>query len=216
MITVTRRRVRALRRAFNEVTVMAARLWSRLPGNRTPLRYVSPPQVLETARLILRPPRMDDGTAIFQRYQTDLEVTRYLMWRPVSSIDQTRRFLRQRRAAWKTGETFAYALTLRGDDSVIGMIEIRVREHSASLGYVLAKAYWNNGYMTEAVQAATDWALDQPSIYRVWAVCDVENPASARVLEKAGFHREGILRRWLVHPNLSAEPRDCYCYSIVK
>src|SRR5215470_11140666 len=59
-------------------------------------------------------------------------------------------------------------------------------------------------------------ALAQPTIYRVWATCDVENEASARLLERAGMEREGVLRRWLVHPNLSEAPRDCFCYSIVK
>jgi len=44
----------------------------------------------------------------------------------------------------------------------------------------------------------------------------VENLASARVLEKAGMHREGMLRRWSVHPNVSPEPRDCLCYAIVR
>jgi ribosomal-protein-alanine N-acetyltransferase len=50
----------------------------------------------------------------------------------------------------------------------------------------------------------------------VWAVCDVDNLASARVLEKAGMGREGRLRRWVLHPNVSAAPRDCWCYAHVK
>jgi len=72
------------------------------------------------------------------------------------------------------------------------------------------------GYMTEAVAGIIDWALKQESVYRVWAVCDVENLASAQVLEKAGMQREGILRRWTMHPNRSDEPRDCYCCAITK
>ena len=70
--------------------------------------------------------------------------------------------------------------------------------------------------MNEALKSVVEWALAQPEIYRVWATCDVDNVASARVLERAGMGREGVLRRWLVHPNLSDEPRDCLCYSIVK
>jgi RimJ/RimL family protein N-acetyltransferase len=50
----------------------------------------------------------------------------------------------------------------------------------------------------------------------VWATCDVENLASARVLERVGMTREGVLRRWTVYPNLGDTPRDCLCYSIVK
>ncbi len=70
--------------------------------------------------------------------------------------------------------------------------------------------------MSEAVAAMVEWALAQPTIYRVWATCDVDNVASARLLERVGMEREGVLRRWLIHPSLSAAPRDCACYSIVK
>src|ERR1700736_1951878 len=101
------------------------------------------------------------------------------------------------------------------DEGPIGMVELRMSGHKAELAYVLATAYWNHGYMTEAVRAVIAWALGQPSIYRVWSVCDLENAVSVRVLEKVGMLREGILRRWVIN-NVSTEPRDCYCYSVVK
>jgi RimJ/RimL family protein N-acetyltransferase len=67
--------------------------------------------------------------------------------------------------------------------------------------------------MSEALTAITQWAFTQPAIFRVWAVCDLENEASAHLLERNGFHQEGILRKWSVHPNLSDVPRDCFCYA---
>jgi RimJ/RimL family protein N-acetyltransferase len=70
--------------------------------------------------------------------------------------------------------------------------------------------------MTEAVKGVIGWALKQPEIFRIWAVCDVDNLASARVMEKAGMQGEGRLCRWSVHPNISAQPRDSYCFSITK
>jgi RimJ/RimL family protein N-acetyltransferase len=96
------------------------------------------------------------------------------------------------------------------------MLDVRPGPHGVELGYVLGRANWNHGYMTEAVQTVTAWLPGQPEIYRVWAVCDVDNSGSARVLEKAGFQREGILRRWTMHPNAGAQPRDCLCYARVK
>ena len=66
------------------------------------------------------------------------------------------------------------------------------------------------------VAAVVDWALTQQGLWRIWAVCDVQNPASARVMEKAGMQREGVLRRWITHPNVSHEPRDCLCYALVR
>ena len=67
--------------------------------------------------------------------------------------------------------------------------------------------------MNEALQPLVAWALAQPTIYRVWAVTDVENARSAKVLERLGMQREGVLHRWISHPNISSEPRDCLCYS---
>ena len=70
--------------------------------------------------------------------------------------------------------------------------------------------------MTEALRAAARWAMGEPDIWRIGAVCDVENCASARVMEKAGLEREGILHRWIIHPNVGSEPRDCFSYAMVR
>ena len=60
------------------------------------------------------------------------------------------------------------------------------------------------------------WAMSHPEVYRIWAVCDVDNVASARLLESVGMQLEGTLRRWLIHPTMSEQPRDCLCYAAVK
>ena len=96
------------------------------------------------------------------------------------------------------------------------MIEVGIQGHSAALGYGIARPFWRHGYTPEAAQAVVGWCLAQPSIYRVWAICDVENPASARVMAKVGMAYEGVLRRFCVHPNISLTPRDVLCYAIVK
>ncbi|MSU71119.1 MAG: N-acetyltransferase [Opitutus sp.] len=65
------------------------------------------------------------------------------------------------------------------------------------------------GFAAEALTFLVEWALAQSTIWRAWAFCDVENPGSVRVMEKAGMVREGVLRRWHVCPTLGPEPRDC-------
>jgi RimJ/RimL family protein N-acetyltransferase len=82
--------------------------------------------------------------------------------------------------------------------------------------FVLAKQYWGKGYMTEAAHLIVDWALNQDDVFRVSAFCDLENRASARVLEKIGMQKEGVLRRHTLHPNLSAEPRDVCVYAKIR
>ena len=177
---------------------------------------IHPPKILTTERLRLRKAKISDAEAIFRQYAQDPEVTRYVSWRAHKDLDETRQYMRMCQLAWDIGKAFHWVIERNEDKQVIGMMIARVTDEKWELGYVLARFYWANGYMTEAVQGLVHWALKQKQIYRIWAVCDVDNIASARVMEKAGMQREGILRRWSVHPNLSPEPRDSYCYAIVK
>jgi len=153
---------------------------------------------------------------MFAAYAQDAEVTRCLTWRPHKSIEETYAILDLISKLWRDGEAFSYAITLKGNDSIIGMITLHPDGFKVSLGYVLARPHWSKGYMTEAVRAVTDWLLRQPDIYRVFATCDVDNPASAKVMEKAGMKYEGLLRRYTIHPNTSEEPRDCLMYAVVR
>lgn len=175
-----------------------------------------PPESVETLRLFLRIPTLDDAEIIFQKYAQDTEVTKFLSWRPHKNIDTTREFSRHCTQCWKDESAFPWTIIRKNDNVLLGMIEIRIDRFRADFGYVLAKEYWGNGYATESTKSVTQWAIEQESIYRVWAVCDVDNLASKRVMEKAGMQKEGILRRFIIHPGISSEPRDCYCYSLVK
>jgi len=177
---------------------------------------MQPPEIIETARLCLRPQQMEDAHAIFDQYAQDVAVTRYLTWRPHQDVEETKDFVRRCNAAWQDRSAFPWAIIRKADSQLLGMIEIRIDGHRVDLGYGIARQYWGQGYTTEAVAAIMDWAWQQPSVYRVWAVCDIENQASARVLEKVGMQREGVLQRWIMHPNRSDEPRDCYCYAKTK
>jgi RimJ/RimL family protein N-acetyltransferase len=171
---------------------------------------------METERLILRRPRKDDAPAIFSAYAQDTEVTRYMTWRPHKNVEATYHIVQLMLKLWDEGKDYSYVITLKNADSAIGMIAMHPEGFRVAIGYVLARQYWGKGYITEAAQTVTDWLLAQPDIYRVFATCDIENPASARVMEKIGMQREGILRRYIVHPNISPEPRDSYMYAIVK
>jgi len=176
---------------------------------------MKPPATIETPRLRLRPLVVEDAPVIFATWAQDAEVSRYVTWSPHRSVDDTRGFLRYCVDGWEKNGPFNWAIVLREKARLAGTIELRPQGPRVEVGYVLARAYWGQGLMSEVVRVLVNWALDQPDVHRVWAVCDVENPASARVLEKAGMQREGTLRRWAT-ANVSALPRDCWCYARVK
>lgn len=169
-----------------------------------------------TKRLTLRPPVLADADAVFHNYAQDPEVTRFLVWRPHVDVAETESFLESCLERWNSGEELTWVITLHGSDEAIGMVAVRPDGHIAEIGYVLARSYWDQGLMTESVRRVKEWLCGSPEIYRVWATCDVENLSSARVLEKVGMQREGVLRRWMVRPNISAEPRDCLVYAWVR
>lgn len=179
-----------------------------------------PPPTFGTARLVGRLPRADDAPAVFAAYASDPAVTRYLAWRAYDRVEPLAAFLQEAAANWEKRDTplpLAWLLCLKGTDTPIGSIGVTLEGNGrAMFGYVLAKKFWGYGFSSEALKWLVDWAIVQPSIYRAWAFCDVENPASARVMEKAGMVREGVLRRWHVAPTLGPEPRDCVAYAKVR
>lgn len=177
---------------------------------------INPPTTFKTERLRLRKVRLADAEPVFREYAQDPEVTKYVSWRAHSTPEETREYVRMCLLAWDIGKAFHWAIENAENKKVMGMIIARVEVEKWELGYVLARAHWRQGYMTEALKAIVAWALKQKKIHRVWAVCDVDNIASARVMEKIGMRREGVLKRWSVHPNLSDEPRDSFCYAITK
>ena len=107
-------------------------------------------------------------------------------------------------------------ITRKESGKVMGMIDPRIEGPKVGIGYAAARAYWGKGYVPEATRAIIDWVFHNPTVYRVYATTDVENLASRRVLEKVGMHCEGILRKYILHPNISDTPRDSYMYAITK
>jgi RimJ/RimL family protein N-acetyltransferase len=176
----------------------------------------APERTWETARLLAKPTAVADAQVVFDDYASDPAVAKYMTWAPHRSVAETKEFLNRCERVWVEGSAFPWSLWSKQDGAFVGLIEVRVRASAVDLGCALARRWWRQGLMSEAVTAMVKWALAQPTIYRVWATCDVDNAASSRLLERVGMVREGVLRRWLVHPNLSEAPRDCLCYSIVK
>jgi RimJ/RimL family protein N-acetyltransferase len=92
-----------------------------------------------------------------------------------------------------------FAITERGSDEPLGGIGLMLQEDtariSAEIGYWLGVGAWGRGIATAAVRELTAYAFDVVGLERVYAVCVTRNPASARVLEKAGYILEGTMRR---------------------
>jgi len=179
---------------------------------RMPEVQINAPESLTTRRLLLRKPRSEDAQLIFATYAQDPEVTRYLTFRPHQDLKDARDAVDRFLEGWGTGKSYCWLMFHRENSELVGAIAAR-QDQGINLGYLIARPYWRRGFMSEAIEAIVTWAFSQRGIARVWAVCDCDNEASARLLERNGFHQEGILRKYSVHPNISEIPRDCYCYA---
>jgi len=170
----------------------------------------TPPR-LETRRLVLKLPHLGDAPSIARSYAADPEVTRYLSWRPHSRLDETHAFLRDLLRRERAGHCHPWLLTSRDGGEVLGMVEARKMPEGWELGYVLARAAWNRGLMTEAVGGVLP-ALSGLGLERIFADTHRDHVASQRVLEKNGFARHGIVPRNALRPNVSPEPTDSLRY----
>jgi len=187
------------------------------------------PREITTDRLLLRAPRpAEDARPLVERWASDPEVTRFLLWTTYSPDDlaAAETFLGLCADNWESGRGHRpWAICERDAAGTgasagppIGLIGITPgsASHSLEVGYVLGRAWWGRGYTTEAVVAVADALLQRPTIWRLYAPTHCDNRASQRVLEKSGFSREGTLRRLLVFPRFGPEPQDCVLYSLTR
>ena len=177
---------------------------------------MSPPEHIETPRCLLRKPRPGDAEPAFHAYASDVEALRYLHWRPNANVAETAAFLSYSLHRWLKGTAWTYSICSKRDRTAIGLIELEPAGHRARLGFVLARTHWGQGLMSETAAAVLVHTLRLPGMARVDALCDVNNPASARVLEKIGMQFEGRLARYLVHPNAGTQPRDALMYCALR
>lgn len=196
------------------------------------------PRQIDTPRLCLRDPRPADAPDMFAAYAGDAEVLCYLGWRPHASVADTARHIGFETHRWLKGSAWVWVMTLRGAGSagyagptghtgpVFGQIELvpmgppsaqaHPQFHHLRLGYMMGRAQRGQGLMTEALSTLLPLALAQPGVWRVDALCDVDNPASVAVLERLGMQREGCMRRVVRHPQAADTPRDAWVYALTR
>jgi [ribosomal protein S5]-alanine N-acetyltransferase len=100
-------------------------------------------------------------------------------------------------ARWaSSGERYTFAIERKADGALLGAISATLapRNRRAELGYWLGRPYWGQGYTSEAARRVTAFCFEVLGLHRVQATCFIGNVASARVMEKAGMCREGVLR----------------------
>lgn len=174
-------------------------------------------RTLDTDRLILRRFTMDDDQEFYANWANDPEVTRYLTWKPHGNIRVTQAVLSLWQGAYEHADNYNWAIVLKKDAKLIGSISVvnidDINER-CEVGYCMAKDHWNQGVMTEALQAVIKFAFLKVNFNRIQATHYIENPASGRVMAKAGMKYEGRLRQYL--KDNQGHFVDCDVYAILR
>ena len=142
---------------------------------------------LETDRLRLRPFRLDDAEAMFSRWASDDEVTKYLTWPTHTDLEQTRAILARWVAEYEQPERLNFAIELKeeGNKLIGGIDVVHYDEGMPVIGYNLSRAYWGRGIMTEACRRVLDYLFSQGfEAVKIDAIA--ENIGSNRVIRKCG------------------------------
>jgi RimJ/RimL family protein N-acetyltransferase len=171
---------------------------------------------LETDRLRLRPVTDADADALFAMHSS-AQVLRYWDSPPWTDPARAQRFVTASRTMAEDGTGVRLAIDRRAaDSSFLGWCSLsrwNPEYRSAAMGYCFAEEAWGQGYATEAARALLAWAFGTLDLNRVQAETDTRNLASARVLEKLGFVREGTLREDCV---VNGDVSDSWVYGLLR
>ncbi len=176
--------------------------------------------VLETPRMILRPPRESDQKAWINARR---ESRAFLEpWEPAWPAREVlpkdfHSFLSAREKKWRRDQGYSFLLFLSDSKQLVGCVNVnnvvRGAGQYATLGYWIAKDYAAEGYMTEAVGAVCDYSFKGLKLHKIAAACLPENVPSRRVLQKLGFTREGMVRK---HLKIAGDWRDHILYGLLE
>ena len=154
--------------------------------------------VIETPRLILREMVPQDAEAVHYIF-SDAEVMQYYDMPAFTGIEEAEAMITRQRQRFEQKERFRWGIALRSNNRIIGTggyVDWNKHWYCGELGYDLARAYWRQGIMSEAVLAMIDFGFTSMELNRIEAEVMPENTASAQLLRKLGFQQEGVRREY--------------------
>jgi ribosomal-protein-alanine N-acetyltransferase len=169
---------------------------------------------LETPRLRLRPWVEADAAAIHTAFG-DPETMRFWDSLPATNLAETAARIRGSKEVSPQWHA-AFAVTLRADDRVVGMVNYHARvplNRRLAVGWIVATPWRRQGFTREAVSALLDHCFDTLHTHRIEARIEPGNLASAALARQLGFTFEGLMRDWLF---VDGQPRDMQLYALLR
>jgi [ribosomal protein S5]-alanine N-acetyltransferase len=173
------------------------------------------PKMIETDRVYVRPVLKSDLPSLLA-VNSDEEVVRFLGHAPWQAMADAEAWFERISKLQESGSALEFVIAAKETGNVIGRCGLfdfeEVNTH-ARLGYVLGRAHWRQGYMREALTALIRCAFGEMDLRRLEANVEAQNTASANLLKRLGFTKEGVLReRWIT----KGEPMDAEVYGLLR
>ena len=146
---------------------------------------------LRTPRLLLRPMGTGDLSSVHE-YASDAENTRFMVYLPNDTIEETVAFLKRTEAEWQKSmpRVYEFAVVLGGRQIGAVSVSLNNSRDIGELGWIINKRYWKMGYAYEAAQAVYDFAVRELKVEKLIAFCDARNLSSRGLMEKLGLRLE--------------------------
>ncbi|HSG16029.1 MAG TPA: GNAT family protein [Anaerolineae bacterium] len=169
---------------------------------------------LETPNLRLREMVRSDAEAVFRVF-ADEEVTRYYDLERFGNLEEARSHIANQAIRYRRGDVIRWGISQKANNVLIGSVGLSIYEANAQggLGYELARPYWRRGIMSEALGMVIRFGFSSLNLNRLQALVMPGNGASAGLLTKLGFTREGLLREFAF---FKGRYQDLYCYSLLR
>jgi N-acetyltransferase len=163
---------------------------------------------------MLRYATPDDAPALFE-LGADREVTRFFSWGPYVRMEEPVAYIVGLADRRERGEQLDLLIVHReeGPIGVVGLAELASRDRRAVIGTWLGRRWWGSGANREVKALMAHLAFGPLGLDRLGAYADVENGRSQAALERLGFSREGLLRRWHRHGDVA---HDVYIYGLLR
>jgi ribosomal-protein-alanine N-acetyltransferase len=153
---------------------------------------------LETERLILRRFSLDDADAVFKNWAGDPDVTTFMTWPPHKGIKASTMWCEHNVNSYANDDYYSWVIVSKASGEPIGSIGVVKSDEKvemAEVGFCIGKAWWNQGYTSEALSAVAKYLFEEVGINRLEAQHDPLNSNSGKVMMKAGLEPEGIRRQ---------------------
>ncbi|GAF11075.1 acetyltransferase, GNAT family [Bacillus sp. JCM 19046] len=173
--------------------------------------------LLHTERLLLRRFSHGDVSSVFANWISDERVTDNRVNGAHKSIAETEQRVAAILSSYQNEDFCYWAITLKETGELIGEIDLYdfgKMTSNCAVGYSIGFKWWSRGYCTEALKAVVSYGFEQMNVHKIEAAHNTDNPASGKVLKKAGMQQEGVVRDMI--RNSKGQYKDCAIWGILQ